>query len=237
MNKAYTFFWLSQHILEISWQAEIAENSLMKMISTKELLSDFFRTELLEIRQGYHAIALHFKKPNDQQKVVADISQLIEDLQIDKSPTRKRWLLPVCYSPEIAKDLSQLAYSKGLSVEDLVYEHSKGDYMLFFYGFLPGFMYLGGLTERLYTPRKSFPDPLIQAGSVAIGGKQTGIYPIDSPGGWHVIGKIPFRLFDPTSVQLPPFVPGDIIRFRPISYNEFEVLCQNPELTLEHEVI
>lgn len=237
MKKEHTFLWLSHHILEISWRAGIAESTLLKMISIKTNLLDHFGTELLEIRVGYHAMALHFKKPNFRQSLVDDISKLIENLPINQPPTRKRWRLPVCYLPEVAKDLFRLAHLKEMSIEELVYEHSTGEYTLFFYGFLPGFMYLGGLPERLYTPRKALPDPLIEAGSVAIGGQQTGIYPIDSPGGWHVIGKTPFRLFDPVNGPLPPFLPGDSIRFFPVSLNEFEALSQSPELKLAHEII
>ncbi|HSI78933.1 MAG TPA: carboxyltransferase domain-containing protein, partial [Lunatimonas sp.] len=154
-----------------------------------------------------------------------------------KAPPRKRWYIPVCYSSDVAKDILPLSSSKQIPVEELVNEHSQREYVLFFYGFLPGFMYLGGLSERLYSPRKAVPDPLIQAGSVAIGGQQTGIYPMDSPGGWHVIGRTPYRLFDSLENKMPPFLPGDRIRFSPISLKAYHTLKVNTEIKLDHEVI
>jgi KipI family sensor histidine kinase inhibitor len=237
MRSACKFFRLTQNILEISWHEGIDESTLLQMIILKKYLSACMADEILDIRMGYHTIALHFKESDIRPGILAAISRQIEHLSDEKPLARKRWRIPVCYSDEVAKDLSQFTRSKKMSVPELINHHTSGDYVLFFYGFLPGFMYLGGLSDRLQTPRKSVPDPLIEAGSVAIGGQQTGIYPIDSPGGWHVIGKTPFRLFDPAMGQLPPFHPGDSIRFFPVSLAEFTKLSQIPELILEHELI
>ena len=91
-------------------------------------------------------------------------------------------------------------------------------------GFLPGFPYLGGLDERLFTPRLPTPRVCIPAGSVGIGGEQTGIYPLDSPGGWRIIGRTPLRLFDPRKGGGLPYAAGDSIRFIPIGEEEFKAV-------------
>jgi KipI family sensor histidine kinase inhibitor len=237
MKKEPELFWLSQYLLEISWKEGISEDTLLKMIAIKAYLWEQLSSELREIRMGYHRMALHFKESVSPSVGLNHIAWMIENAETVTAPPRKRWYIPVCYSPEVAKDIVPLTHSKGISVEELVQEHSQREYVLFFYGFLPGFMYLGGLSERLYSPRKSVPDPVIEAGSVAIGGQQTGIYPMDSPGGWHVIGMTPFRLFDSIQKQMPPFLPGDRIRFRPISPEDYHELKGNTELKLSHEVI
>ncbi len=236
MKSEFKIFWLSHNLLEISWKEGISEDTLLKMVSIKAYLWEELRSELLEIRMGYHRMALNFKASNSQSMDLNHISQLIENAETTAAPARKRWHIPVCYSADVAKDLFPLSKSKGISVEDLIQEHTQREYVLFFYGFLPGFMYLGGLSERLYAPRKSVPDPVVQAGSVAVGGKQTGIYPMDSPGGWHVIGKTPIRLNEWLLEKVPPFLPGDRIRFRPISLNDYDILKRTAELTLDHEV-
>lgn len=237
MKKEPELFWISHHLLEISWKEGICEETLSKMIPIKAYLWEQLSSELREIRMGYHRMTLHFKESFSQSVGLNHIARMIENAETVEAPPRKRWYIPVCYSPEVAKDILPLSRSKGLSVAELVKEHSQREYVLFFYGFLPGFMYLGGLSERLYSPRKSVPDPVIEAGSVAIGGQQTGIYPMDSPGGWHVIGMTPYRLFDSIQKQMPPILPGDRIRFSPISPKDYHELKGNTELKLSHEVI
>jgi KipI family sensor histidine kinase inhibitor len=237
MKKEPELFWLSQYLLEISWREGISEETLLKMIPVKAYLREELSDELREIRMGYNRMTLHFKdsisRPIDLNRII----QFIENAEIVEAPPRKRWYIPVCYSPEVAKDILPLSRSRGLSVEELVQEHSQREYVLFFYGFLPGFMYLGGLSQRLYSPRKSVPDPVIEAGSVGIGGQQTGIYPMDSPGGWHVIGKTPYRLFNSTNNEMPPFLPGDRIRFSTISAKDYHALKDNNEFKLDNEII
>jgi KipI family sensor histidine kinase inhibitor len=133
----------------------------------------------------------------------------------------KVWEIPVCYNQELGKDLNALSKSKSISFEEVINLHTIPIYRIHFFGFLPGFMYLNGLDPALHFPRKSVPDRKIEPGSVAIGGAQTGIYPNESPGGWHVIGKTPTILFDQN--ENPPVFakPGEQIKFLSISLEEF----------------
>lgn len=136
--------------------------------------------------------------------------------------TRKRiFEIPVCYGGEYGPDIENIAEHAGLSVEEVIKIHSSKDYLIYMLGFLPGFTYLGGLDERIHTPRLASPRLKIRAGSVGIGGSQTGIYPLDSPGGWQLMGMTPVRTYDPER-QTPILVEaGDYIQFIPIDEEEF----------------
>lgn len=136
--------------------------------------------------------------------------------------------IPVCYGGDCGPDLAFVAEHAGLSEEEVIAIHSGQDYRIYMLGFMPGFPYLGGLDPRIHTPRLTSPRTKIPAGSVGIGGEQTGIYPIASPGGWQLIGRTPLRLFDPTSGQFP-YAAGDRIRFVPISAEEFAAINQNED--------
>lgn len=129
--------------------------------------------------------------------------------------------VPVCYEAEFGPDLEDLAVSHGMSVEEVIALHSASEYQVYMIGFTPGFPYLGGLNPRLFTPRRQIPRVRVPAGSVAIADQQAGIYPIDSPGGWHLIGRTPLQLFDPQ--RSPPFLieAGASIRFKRIGRDEF----------------
>ena len=138
--------------------------------------------------------------------------------QVDDSLNRKPRQLevPTRYGGASGPDLEAVAVSKGISAADVVRIHSEREYTVYMMGFTPGFPYLGTLDERLIMPRLETPRTLVKAGTVAIAGSQTGIYPLDSPGGWHLIGWTPLKLFDPTSEAPFLFFPGDIIKFIPL---------------------
>jgi len=121
--------------------------------------------------------------------------------------------IPVQYGGEFGPDLGAVASHTGLGVREVIERHSSGQYVVFFLGFQPGFAYMGGLDEALHTPRRASPRLEVPAGSVGIGGEQTGIYPATSPGGWQLIGRTELPLFDPA--RRPPTLlqPGDRVRF------------------------
>ena len=135
---------------------------------------------------------------------------------------RKVYEIPVCYGGEYGPDIENIAEHAGLSVEEVIKIHSSRDYLIYMLGFLPGFCYLGGLDERIHTPRLANPRIKINAGSVGIGGSQTGIYPLDSPGGWQLMGMTPVKTYDPDR-EIPILVEaGDYIRFVPIDEDEYK---------------
>lgn len=177
---------------------------------------------ILETVPAYHSLLIRY------DPLVTDYSSLMglahalaeQDLQASKSHGR-RVEIPVCYGGAYGGDLAYVAQHAGLSQQEVVEIHCGKDYRVYMLGFLPGFPYLGGLDERIFTPRLPKPRVRIPAGSVGIGGEQTGIYPLESPGGWRLIGRTPLRLFDPLKGGELPYMAGDCIRFIPIGEEEF----------------
>ncbi len=121
--------------------------------------------------------------------------------------------VPVRYGGEFGPDLQKAARVLGLTPEDVIHEHSIKTYTVWAIGFLPGFPYMGCLSPKIVLPRKDIPAPRVAAGSVAIAGYQTGIYPYDSPGGWHIIGRTDVKMFDPERQEPCLLKPGDRVRF------------------------
>ncbi len=135
--------------------------------------------------------------------------------------TSKLVEIPVAYGGVFGPDLNDVAAQAGISPDEVIRIHSSVDYPVAMLGFLPGFPYLSGLDARIHTPRLDTPRTAIPRGSVGIGGQQTGIYPLESPGGWRLIGRTPLLLFDAAGTREIPYAAGDIIRFVPISEAEF----------------
>lgn len=142
------------------------------------------------------------------------------DVRSEES-ARRIFEIPVCYGGEYGPDLENIAAKAGLTPEEVIQIHSSRDYLIYMLGFLPGFAYLGGLDERIHTPRLANPRIRIRAGSVGIGGSQTGIYPLDSPGGWQLLGLTPVNPYDPKREVPILYEAGDYIRFVPITEEEF----------------
>jgi inhibitor of KinA len=132
--------------------------------------------------------------------------------------------IPVCYDREFAPDLDDVARHAEISTQEVIDSHSSAEYRVACIGFVPGFPFLAGLPKRLATPRRAIPRKEIPPGSVGIGGAQTGIYPLRSPGGWNLIGRTPVKLFDPKKNPPALLCLGDRVRFRAITCEEFESL-------------
>lgn len=137
--------------------------------------------------------------------------------------------IPVCYGGEFGPDLPDIASHAGLTEREVVDIHTSRDYLVYMLGFLPGFCYLGGLDERIHTPRLETPRLKIPSGSVGIGGSQTGIYPMESPGGWRLMGKTPVRTWDPDRDVPILMQAGDSIRFVEITAAEFRRISEAVE--------
>lgn len=135
--------------------------------------------------------------------------------------------VPVLYGKRFGENLDKVITHTGLSEKEIVKLHTQSKYLVYMLGFTPGFCYLGGMDGRLATPRKEVPSQKIKAGAVGIAAEQTGIYPIESPGGWQIIGRTPFKLFDPQ--REPAFLvqAGDYLEFYSITDEEFNMLNEN----------
>ncbi|MDF7824953.1 5-oxoprolinase subunit PxpB [Pontiellaceae bacterium B12227] len=150
----------------------------------------------------------------------SDLKNRIQSVEISLAdfPEPRVVEVPVLYDGE---DLSQVAEHNGLTKDEVIGQHCEPTYLIYMLGFSPGFAYMGGLNSNLSTPRLETPRTSVPAGAVGIAGNQTGIYPVESPGGWNIIGRTPLKLFYPTSEAPFLFEPGDEVRFFPISEEEF----------------
>jgi len=154
-----------------------------------------------------------------------EAASLIENLAGEESSQYDRAAntvtIPVCYDIEFAPDLQEVANLAKIPAHEVIRLLSSVTYRVHFLGFTPGFAYLGGLPETLHAPRLATPRKHVPAGSVAIAGTQAGIYPVDSPGGWRLIGRTPVRIFDPGATQPTRLKPGDRVEFSAIDRATF----------------
>jgi len=160
-------------------------------------------------------------------KLLAKLRKIESKIDSTKRFSSKTIRIPVLYSHEFGKDLEKVAKHTQLTIPEIVRLHTERKYLVYMLGFTPGFCYLGGMNPKLATPRKSEPELKILSGSVGIADNQTGIYPIESPGGWQIIGRTPVKLFNPEKNH--PFLceAGDYLEFYSISETEYYEYNQN----------
>jgi inhibitor of KinA len=170
----------------------------------------------------YFQLALFCVSPNVATFVKKKLEEAYDFALRNPNASKTRHLkIPVCYHPKYALDLENICNRNNISPEDIVRLHTKSTYKVYLIGFLPGFPYLGFVDPTLEVPRHATPLAHVPAGSVGIAGKQTGIYPFDSPGGWQIIGRTPLKLFDASGTPPILFEIGDSVSFYPISEEEF----------------
>jgi len=173
----------------------------------------------------------------------ADLEHAIVSV-LDREPgsrdTGTLWRVPVCYDGESAPDLAEVARLTGLSRGEVVALHSGTRYHVYMLGFLPGFPYMGDLPAQLELPRRADPRVRVPAGSIAIATTLTAIYPYESPGGWHLIGATPIRLFDPERAQPALFTPGDAVQYEsvdPAAFASIKTAVDNGSYQIASEPI
>jgi inhibitor of KinA len=211
-------------------------NSINKVIN-KEVMTRFSQLQqqplpgTIELVPAYSSLTIYYDLPAVKKRAAADISvfdwmkgQLEEKLRTyvqEEINSERIVTIPVCYEKEFSPDIEQLAALKNISVEEIIQIHTSSSYKVYMLGFLPGFAYMGEVDEKIAIPRKPQPQN-VAAGSVGIAGKQTGIYPLVSPGGWQIIGRTPLKLFNPDK-EIPTLLQsGDIVQFYSISKDEFK---------------
>jgi len=163
---------------------------------------------------------------NGFEKVSDYLKSLVSKNQMAISEVPDLVTLPVFYGAAFGPDLEEVSGMTNFSVEEVINLHCAATYKVYMIGFVPGFAYLGGMDERLASPRKLKPRASVPAGSVGIAGKQTGIYPFETPGGWQIIGQTPLKMFDANRSQPSLLKAGDEVKFRSVSMQEFNDLRQ-----------
>lgn len=199
--------------LEINHRVVSLNDAILKAkIKGVEELVPTYRSLLVRydpLKTSYEQLAFHIK---DLEKAVKDYGE--------KGVSRKT-IVPVVYGGEYGPDLGHIAQLHGLSEEQVISLHSREEYRVYMIGFVAGFPYLGEAPEEIATPRLLTPRLKVPAGSVGIAERQTGIYPREAPGGWQIVGRTSLKLFDPRHEPPALLKPGDRVRFRPISEDEY----------------
>lgn len=213
------------HGVLVEWPVEVSEVVLNNILQ----FETFLKTQCLE-GQDWEYVPAYNSLLLVNKKIEIDylsFSTKLQDwyLKMGKIVPYERylWRLPVSYEKEFGIDLEEISNQLHLDVEEIIALHSSHIYTVYGIGFLPGFMYLGGLPKVLETERKDTPRMLVKKGSVGIAGKQTGVYPQESPGGWNIIGNCPVPIFDVTK-EAPCFVSvGDQIQFYEVSMAKYDL--------------
>lgn len=215
-----------ESVLLIEWPTRIDEAILYDILNLKTSLQKDDSLGIIETINAYNSLTVIFNNE------LIFIQSLIEKIQIHYDrmnqvlpEVKKLWKIPVCYEPEYGIDLAEVAHQKKMEPSKIVSLHCGQTYTIYFLGFLPGFLYLGGLPTVLHTPRRNTPRAKITKGAVAIGGAQTGIYPSESPGGWNIIGNSPIQFFDPL-LNPPCFAEaGDQLMFYTIDRSRHQQIA------------
>ncbi|NWG12871.1 MAG: 5-oxoprolinase subunit PxpB [Acidobacteria bacterium] len=182
------------------------------------------------VHPAYGSVLITFDpRRTSAASMAAAARKWLERMSSIELPPARRVEIPVCYGSSFGPDLPDVAAHTGLSCDDVVRIHSSAEYFVYFLGFSPGFPYLGDLPRELAVPRLGTPRTRVPAGSVAIGGTQTGVYPLASPGGWRIIGRTPLKLFEPLGESPTLLQMGDLVNFEPISEEEFVRVAEEPE--------
>ncbi|MET2985298.1 5-oxoprolinase subunit PxpB [Aureibaculum conchae] len=212
----------------IEWPKKIDKNILDDVIFFKNKVIQNYTKQIVDVINTYNSLTIIYNNTiNIVYDNILDLKSLYGQEISQKKVKNYRWEIPVCYDYKFGLDLGELGLKNNLTLREIISLHSSQIYTVYFIGFLPGFLYLGGLDKKLHIPRKANPRLRIERGSVAIGGSQTGIYPSMSASGWHIIGNSPISFFD-IEFKDPCFAKsGDEIQFIPIDLDEhFQIESQ-----------
>lgn len=231
MNSKIVFS--SEDSIEVQFEQRICPEVNAQVSVFAQIFREFTLeiAEIEEIVPAYCSVTVYFDSRSCSPEMIRNIALEVLEKTEERLAKNDGGIInsghlvriPVCYEgDDFAPDLRSIAEYTGLAEDKIVTLHSSPEYLVYMLGFLPGFPYLGGLDERLKVPRLETPRTRIPAGSIAIGGEQTGVYPVDSPGGWRILGRTPLKVFD--ALRTPAFLykAGDRIKFDPISREEFD---------------
>lgn len=217
-------------VIEFGAAISPAINRLVQQLT--ELINSSSIKGIIEVVPTYRAVTVYFEPlVITRQELAACISSRL--LKINppngQAAAAKTVYVPVCYGGVMGPDLEYVARYTGLQSEQVIAVHTAQSYLVYMLGFTPGFPYLGGLPEQLAVPRQEKPRAKVPAGSVGIGGSQTGLYPVESPGEWWLIGRTPVKVFNPSNSQPFLFAQGDYLHFYAITVDEYFTIRREVE--------
>jgi len=212
-------------VVEFGTEIDPAVNAQVHRLA--KILTDELPEQILEVVPTYRSLMVYFDplvigRENLQENIARYLTSL--ETVAAASDTTRIITIPVSYGGEFGPDLEFVARHNCVTEDEVIAIHTSTPYLVYMIGFTPGFPYLGGMSERIATPRLKTPRVKIPAGSVGIAGKQTGIYPIESPGGWQLIGRTPLMVFNPSAKSPFLFAAGDYLQFAAIKAEEYGAL-------------
>lgn len=218
----------------IEWPSRIDPEIIQDITSFEKLVSK--QQKVIDTVIAYNSLtvsykhmynySMHYRHRKDFERTVNKLKELYAMERSQKLSKQRIWQIPVCYDLQFGLDLEEISQEKNLSVDEVIQLHTQSEYLIYFLGFQPGFLYLGGLDAQIHMSRRSNPRLRVNKGSVAIGGEQTGVYPQDSSGGWNIIGKSPIDFFD-ISKSKPCFAKaGEFIQFVQVGLETFHQISE-----------
>jgi KipI family sensor histidine kinase inhibitor len=225
----YKIYPLSESAVTIELGNSIDDTTHRYVMALNEAILQIFFEGFIETVPAYTTVTVYYNPAIVYKKTKSTpfgfvekyIKNLITDLSLPDKGKTETIIIPVCYEEEFAPDLSFIANEKKISKEEVIRTHSSAVYKVYMIGFSPGFPYMGIVNDAIAVPRKTTPRAMVEAGSVGIAGRQTGIYSFNTPGGWQIIGRTPLKLFDITKERPSLLKPGDTVKFQPISSSVF----------------
>lgn len=233
LDADFNIYFLSEQAITIEFGLEISEGLLQQISNLNKLLQQKPFPGFCTAVPAYTTLSVFFdplRVSLSKDLQGADCFEKVSGYihQLKKEPVKEALksgaviIIPVCYGGAFGPDLEEVAQLHQLTTQEVIALHSAAVYKVYMIGFVPGFAYLGGMNEMLATPRKATPRKVIPAGAVGIAGKQTGIYPLATPGGWQLIGQTPLKLFDAERPQPALLKAGDQVIFKTVTAQEFQ---------------
>ncbi len=213
---------MGERSILINFDPNISSEGLEKLLIYKDAIKKYYAKVNVEVINTYCSLLITYLF--DIENVYGEFSALkdvLKSTKIIKNRNITLFHIPVCYDLKFGIDLDLISTQKKLSLSEIISLHTTPIYTVYFIGFLPGFLYLGGLDKRLHISRKDEPRLKVEKGAVGIGENQTGIYPKESPGGWQIIGNSPVPLFDKNNDPPCEISAGDKVKFYPVTKEEY----------------
>ena len=234
MEKSFPHFVsLGDSAIVIQWRNTIDRSINVQVNAVAKALRNHPFTGLIDLIPAYSSLTVYYdvmsvkKHLSAGDSIINFVQQHVKDLMqhtsSDANDGRKLVEIPICYDTQLSNDLEAMSMVTGLSVEEIISLHGELEYYVYMLGFLPGYAYMGEVDERIAFARKDKPIK-VRAGAVGIAGRQTGIYPVDSPGGWQIVGYTPLKIFDAQAANPCLISAGDWVKFIPIDIAEYDAL-------------
>ena len=219
--------WAGDTLVLVEFEAVIAPAVNRRVVALARAIRASAVAGVRDVVPAYASVGVHVDPLRFRAEALEAAVTRAWDATAEDDDAATAVEIPVCYGGAFGPDLAEVAAFAGCSDDEVVARHAAGRYRVYMLGFLPGFAYLGSVEASIAMPRRGSPRSAVPAGSVGIAGRQTGVYPCESPGGWRLIGRTPMRMFDPAAARPARLAAGDVVRFVPVPHDRFEALARD----------